>query len=211
MSAEADEAGGAAMQCIEVPAGRLAAVVTSLEMLALPPLREEHVGADLRLHRVARPEISWYREIFRRVGQDWLWFSRLQLDDKELGAILGNPLVEVYSVRQGVGDEGLLELDFRENETCELGFFGLTRALVGKGAGRWLMNRALEIVWSRKVRRFWVHTCTCDHQDAVSFYVRSGFRPFRQHVEITEDPRLTGILPRHVAPHAPIILDGEGD
>jgi GNAT superfamily N-acetyltransferase len=143
--------------------------------------------------------------MFRRVGADWLWFSRLRLKDGELSAILDDPLVEVYTLRKGAADEGLLELDFREPETCELGFFGVTQRLVGTGAGRWLMNRALEIVWSRRIERFWVHTCTLDHQGAVAFYMRSGFTPFRQLVEITDDPRLEGVLPRHAAPHAPII------
>jgi GNAT superfamily N-acetyltransferase len=192
-------------QTIAVPSGKIAVVATSLEMLARPPVREERTRLALTLHHRVRPELGWYRDLFRRVGQDWLWFSRLLMSDEDLGAILGDPLVEVYAVRSGESDEGLLELDFREAETCELSFFGLAPGLVGTGAGRWLMNRALEIVWSHEVRRFWVHTCSLDHPAALSFYMRSGFRPFRQDVEIADDPRLTGTLPRDAAPHVPII------
>jgi hypothetical protein len=32
-----------------------------------------------------------------------------------------------------------------------------------------------------------------------------GFRPFRQQVEIADDPRLDGTAPRGVAKHVPII------
>ena len=102
-------------------------------------------------------------------------------------------------------DEGLLELDFREAGQCELAFFGVTAKLIGSGAGRWLMNRALELAWSRPVARVWVHTCTLDHPSALAFYQRSGFRPFRRQVEIADDPRLDGTVPRHVAKHVPII------
>ena len=70
-------------------------------------------------------------------------------------------------------------------------FFGVTADLIGGGAGRWLMNRALELAWSRQVSRVWVHTCTLDHPSALAFYQRSGFRAFRQQVEIADDPRWT--------------------
>ena len=67
------------------------------------------------------------------------------------------------------------------------------------------MNRAIARAWSRPVRRFWVHTCTFDHPDALSFYLRSGFRAFRREIEISDDPRLTGAMPRNATPHIPII------
>ena len=196
---------GGTVDCVEVPAGRIAAVVTSLEMLAPPALRANKAQLDLRLRRAVRPDLGWYRSLFRRVGQDWLWLSRLRMEDERLGAVLEDPLVEIHALRRGSKDEGLLELDFRTPEACELGFFGLAPDLIGTGAGRWLMNRALEIVWSRPVKRFWIHTCTLDHPDALAFYLRSGFRPFRRHVEIGDDPRLDGTLPRDAASHFPVL------
>jgi GNAT superfamily N-acetyltransferase len=86
-----------------------------------------------------------------------------------------------------------------------LAYFGVTSKLLGSGAGRWLMDRALELAWSRPVERIWVHTCTFDHPAALSFYQRAGFRPFRRQIEIADDPRLDGTAPCHVAKHVPII------
>lgn len=189
----------------DVPAGKLAAIVTYLEMRERPALRPEPSEAPWHLRRVERPEPAWYRTLFRRVGEDWLWFSRLELADEALAAVLADPRVEVYGVQQAGEDEGLLELDFREEGQCELAFFGLTAALHGKGAGRWLMNRALERAWSRPIERLWVHTCTLDHPAALAFYQRSGFRPYRRQVEIADDPRLLGQSPREAAAHVPVI------
>ena len=83
--------------------------------------------------------------------------------------------------------------------------FGVTAKLVGSGAGRWLMNRALELSWSRPVKRVWLHTCTFDHPAALPFYQRAGFRPFWRQVEVADDPRLDGTAPRGVAKHVPVI------
>jgi GNAT superfamily N-acetyltransferase len=188
----------------DVPAGRIAAVVTHLEMTARPALRSDPPG-PWALRRVESPGLDWFRDLYRRVGEEWLWFSRLQMSDADLAVIIHSPLVEVYALVQNGGDEGLLELDFREPDQCELAFFGVTSKLIGSGAGSWLMNCALERAWSRPVSRVWVHTCTLDHPAAVAFYQRSGFRPFRRQVEIADDPRLDGTVRRDAARHVPII------
>jgi len=188
----------------DVPAGKIAGVVTHLEMTERPAPRSDSPG-PWTLRRVETPRLDWYRDLHRHVGAEWLWFSRLQLADAELAAIIQSPLVEVHALVQGGRDEGLLELDFREAGQCELVYFGVTAKLIGSGAARWLMNRALERAWSRTVTRVWVHTCTFDHPAAVAFYQRSGFRAFRRQVEIANDPRLDGTAPRDAARHVPVI------
>jgi len=188
----------------DVPRGKIAAVVTHLEMTERPALARDPFGA-WTLRRVESPEFDWFRDLYRRVGEEWLWFSRLQMTDVELAAIIQSPLMEVYALVHDGRDEALLELDFRERGQCELVSFGVTAKLIGCGAGRWLMNRALELTWSRPVARVWLHTCTFDHPAALAFYQRSGFRPFRRQVEIADDPRLDGRALRSAAKHVPII------
>ena len=188
----------------DVPAGKIAAVVTHLEMTA-PPARRADPPGGWTLRKVDAPSLPWYRDLFRRVGEDWLWFSRARMTDAELAAILYAPGIEVYALVLDGRDEGLLALDFREPGQCELVYFGVTAPLIGTGAARFLMNRALELAWARDIGRVWVHTCTLDHPSAVAFYQRSGFRPFRRQIEIADDPRLDGTAPRNAARHVPII------
>jgi len=188
----------------DVPAGKIAAIVTHLEMTARPAPRPDPAGA-WSLRRVDNPGLDWFRNLYRRVGEEWLWFSRIRMPDAELAARLHAPQLEVYALVDGGRDEGLLELDFRESGQCEIGMFGVTAKLVGTGAGRWLMSRALDIAWSRPVERVWLHTCTFDHPAALAFYQRSGFRAFRRQVEVADDPRLDGTVPRDVARHVPVI------
>jgi GNAT superfamily N-acetyltransferase len=188
-----------------VPAGKLAAVVTSVEMFERPALRPEPASQAWLVRKVVAPTSEWYLALYRRVGGESLWTYRLELPEEELRAILHDPLVEVYTLVHNGTEEGLLELDFRIPEQCELLYFGVSPALQGRGAARWLMNRALELAWSRPLRRFWLHTCSLDHAAALQFYIRTGFRPFKREVEIFDDPRAGGLLPIEAARHVPLL------
>jgi len=193
-----------------LPPGELAAVVTFLEMHA-PPAQEVPPSA-LSLHRVEVPEPAHYRELFRRVGARWLWFSRLIIDDAHLAAIIQHPKVELYSVVDEAACEvGMLELDFREPHECDLAFVGLVPELAGLGHGRWLLAEAVRRAWAPGVRRVHVHTCSLDHPAALAAYVRAGFTPFKRAIERFPDPRLAGYLPRDSAPQVPLLGTEERD
>jgi len=190
----------------DVPPGKVATVVTHLEMRTRAPQRPVPAPKGVSLRRVMDPDLDWYRDLFNRVGgQDWLWFSRLGMTDSALAAIIGNPGVQVWSLDKDGQAQGLLELDFRVPGECELAFFGVTSSMIGTGAGRFLMNAAISCAWDHPISRFHLHTCTLDSPMALPFYRRSGFTPTRQQIEIADDPRLTGGLPETAAPHIPII------
>ena len=200
----------------------LATVVTYLEMTAPPESRSKPpaspaplVGSaaaplaappqDLTVEPWPTPAVAAYRALFRQIGADWLWVSRLVMAEDALAAILYDPAVAVYRLRRGAAIGGLLELDFRQPGQCELAFFGLTPAFIGTGAGRFLMDRAMDLAWRPGIAHVWVHTCTLDSPQALGFYRRSGFVPYKQAVELLPDPRLTGTLPHDAAPHVPLI------
>ena len=66
------------MPLIHVPPNMIATVVTSLEMRERPKARISP-EAPLRLTRWKAPSPDKYRALFRRVGEPWLWFSRLAM------------------------------------------------------------------------------------------------------------------------------------
>ncbi len=193
------------MSLAPVGKGHVAAIVTHLEMRERP--RPAPIPpAPLRLVPWKAPAPDAYRALFRRVGEPWLWFSRLVMGDDALTAIIHDPAVAIFAVTDPRGVEvGLLELDFRSPPDCELAFFGLVPDLNGKGFGKWLMAQARAMAWRKDVERFWVHTCTLDSPAALGFYMKHGFVPFAREVEIFADPRLLGILPRDAAPHVPLL------
>jgi GNAT superfamily N-acetyltransferase len=187
-----------------VPPGKVANVVTFLEMRKRP---EKPVSPELpvSLVRIGPQNLDIYRRLFRDVGEDWLWVSMLEIGDDEVRGILAHPSIETYALRDGDRDIGLLELDFRVPGECEVVYFGIVKDAIGKGTGRFLMNQAIAKAWAQPIERFWLHTCTFDHPAAVGFYRRSGFTPYKLMVEIHDDPRLTGLLPKTAAPHIPLL------
>jgi GNAT superfamily N-acetyltransferase len=191
---------------INVPAGHVGAVVTFLEMTQRPapaPVPE----SPLRLERWQGFDPARYRALFALVGSRWLWFSRLAMDDAELGAKVG----EVHAVVDQEGaDAGLLELDFRTPGLCRIRFLGLAPALAGIGHGRWLFAQTLRLAWAPGVGRVEVHTCSLDHPAALPAYLRAGFRAYARAFESFPDPRLAGLLPRDAAPQIPL-FEGGGD
>ena len=182
----------------------LAAVVTYLEMRTRP--ETEVPPSTLDLKRLSNPTEERYRELFRLIGSPWLWFSRLILDEGKLGAIIGDPNVELFVALDGNGrDVGILELDFREHGQCELAFVGLVPDLSGLGHGRWLLAEAVGRAWREGISRVHVHTCSLDHPAALAAYRRAGFIPYKRAIERFPDPRLLGILPKECAPQVPLL------
>lgn len=187
----------------DVPAGKIAMVVTDLEMSA-PQLRGVPCPEDLTFVRIT-PDVAQYRDLFARVGQDWLWYGRKVISQAVLAEIITDPLVQIYTLVKDGTPEALLELDFRKDGACELAYFGVTAALIGTGAGAYLMDRGIEHAFQGGIDRFHLHTCSNDSPEALGFYLRSGFTPVRRSIEIADDPRLKHGYGRALAPHVPII------
>jgi GNAT superfamily N-acetyltransferase len=118
---------------------------------------------------------------------------------------LHDPAVDVYALSHDGADQGLLEFDRRNFPDIELSFFGVTPALIGKSAGRALLQICLPLAWAHRPQRVWLHTCTADHPAALAFYMKFGFVPYKRAIEIADDPRITGEIPRTAAPYVPII------
>ncbi|MES0870773.1 GNAT family N-acetyltransferase [Pseudovibrio sp. SCP19] len=189
----------------DLPEGKIATVVTHLEMLEKPALKPID-RPDLTLQQADKIDPEAYRTLFRRVGEPWLWFARLVMNNEELEATLNKPTNEFYVAMKDGEPVGMVELNVAKEDEVTLSYFGLVPEAVGGGAGRWLMNHAITQAFSRPtVKRFWLHTCTGDSPQALQFYIRSGFKPFKRAIEVADDPRVLGVLDPASAPHVPFL------
>jgi ribosomal protein S18 acetylase RimI-like enzyme len=188
----------------DLPAGKIASVVTYLEMVA-PPAGGFGDPGEVELDLVPTPDVDWYLGLYARIGEPWLWFSRRVMSPIEVRAIIGDPRVDVYVALKGVDEVGLVELDRRVPGEVEIAFFGVLPEVAGSGVGRRMMAAALRLAFATGPRRVWLHTCTLDHPRALAFYRNAGFTAYRRAIEVVDDPRLTGALPATAAPHVPLI------
>jgi len=189
----------------DLPPGKLAAVVTYLEMRAPRAVEPHPTMSEFAIRRVEKADLDWYRRLFRDIGGPWLWFSRLRMTDDQLRAILHSSQVDVFVLSHNGVDGGLLEFDRRHMPDIEILYFGVAPSLIGKSAGRALLEYCLPLEWAHRPQRIWLHTCTWDHPKALAFYLKAGFVPYKRGLEITDDPRLTGHIARDAAPDVPIL------
>lgn len=187
----------------DLPPGRIANVVTFLEMNEPPA----DAGPDAAVRHVVRPELGAYRALYRRIGEEWLWFSRAVMPDDELAALLARPSTEIHVLEDKGEWLGLAELHRGEPSSgdVEISMFGVVPEATGTGAARRLMRAALAAAWQGPTRRVWLHTCSFDHPAAVRFYRKAGFSPYKFAIEVSRDPRLDGFLRRDAAPHVALI------
>lgn len=178
-----------------LPGGKLKTIVTYLEMYEKPARRmmDPPVQPLLILQAVC-PPVSFYRYLYNTVGEPWLWWERRKLSDDQLRAIIQHPEVEIHVLYVAGVPAGYTELDLRQKPDIEIAYFGLIPEFIGQGLGKYLLEWTIEKAWSFHPKRLWLHTCNLDHPRALSVYQQAGFVPYKEEIEIIDDPRRTGIM-----------------
>lgn len=177
--------------------------ITYLEMTERPNLEDVTVRGA-RLEAPARLSLAEYRALQRAVGERWLWWERLALEDDALAAIIHDPGVEVRRLWAKGAVCGFSEIDRRDPADVEIAFLGLVPGAIGHGLGRALLAATLDAAWTPPARRVWLHTCDHDHPRALAVYQSAGFRIVRVETVAIPDPRLSGLLAPSAGPHVPL-------
>jgi GNAT superfamily N-acetyltransferase len=154
----------------------IATKTTYLQMFSPTEIEIAAPRADLKLSRIVRPTVDFYRRLYREVGSAFHWVDRLVMPEEELRAIIHDDLVDVFVLTAAEEPVGYSELDRRESGEIELAYFGLFRTATGQGLGKYLLNYTLRAAWSHQPRRVWVHTCDLDHPAALPNYLKAGFQ-----------------------------------
>jgi len=186
--------------------GHLSVTITFLEMRdqPRPPPLPQPPGA-LALVRADPPTVSFYRYLYDTVGEPWLWHERRRMGDAELAAAVADPRVEVYVLYVSGTPAGYIEIDRREAPVADLAYFGLVPEFIGLKLGPWLLDWGIRRAWQDGTTILLVNTCTFDHPKALPLYRSMGFEPVREVTRTVRDPRADGVIPRHAAPHVPMV------
>lgn len=189
-----------------LPPGKLRVVVTYLEMTTRPTGPKQRPPVEkVALLRAEHPTVSFYRYLYNTVGEPWLWSERRRVSDEALADVIHDPRVEIMVLYAGGVPAGFAELNRRKAEAVDLSYFGMIPDFIGKKLGPFLLSCAIDAAWSGGAKKLTVNTCTLDHPKALGLYQRMGFAAIRQVTRITDDPRVTGVLPPDAAPQHPIV------
>lgn len=189
----------------DLPPGKIANVTTYFEMRRADFGGPSARAPDVTVRPPPEPSIAWFRTIMRKIGDPWLWTSVALLTDEEITRLIDDPLVDLLVAERDGAEIGAAEINRRQPGEAEVVLFGVLPSATGTGAGRALMDGVLTTTFDAGVDRIWLHTCTHDHPAAVRFYQKCGFTPFKFAIEVMDDPRLSGVLPEHSAPHLALI------
>lgn len=189
--------------------GKLACLVTFLEMTERPAKHRRPAPAGYTLEPVERWDVDAFLDLYREIGWEWLWSSRLLMPRDELEAKLAAPHMRCWCPVKDGRRMGMVEMNLAQPEETEISFFGLVPDAIGGGLGGWMMGEAIELAFARPgLRRLWLHTCHFDSPQALPFYMHMGFRPYARAVEVLDDARLLGRLDKSAGPHVPVIGNG---
>lgn len=189
----------------DIPKGLQATIETTLERSTPPNPNDHPLPPGFAFVRPDLEDVDAFKQLYHAVGDPWLWFGRLTKSDEDIRSILTAPTTILRYLLDSAGlPVGLFEAEQQGEDTLEVVYFGLIPEATGQKLGPAMMEHGVAEAWRPTITRTWLHTCTFDSPAALSFYRRQGFRPVHQRLEIGPDPRLTGGLPRHVAPHIPL-------
>lgn len=157
--------------------------VTYLEMTERPRYGWPHTpnGMTGALLKAENPPVWYFRALYDAVGRDYAWTDLHASEDDEIATWLAGPDVALYSLIDQGWPQGFFLLDWRQEGSCELCYFGLVPSAVGRGLGSWMLRTAILTAWARHgVELLTVNTCTLDHPRALIQYQKHGFTPVKQ-------------------------------
>jgi GNAT superfamily N-acetyltransferase len=157
----------------------LPATVTYLAMHARPSaLPPPAPLLKMAILRAEKPAVHFYRYLYNTIGGPYFWIERRLWSDEKLALLLGDSKLALYVLYASGAPAGMAELDYREEGTAQVAYFGLMPEFVGRRIGPWFLHQALEIAWSEQISRVLVNTCTLDHRKALPTYQRAGFTAY---------------------------------
>jgi GNAT superfamily N-acetyltransferase len=133
-----------------------------------------------------RMNADTYGELYRAIGAQVHWDSRLKMSRLELSALLESPDNKTFLLKERHQIIGLCEFAGLESQTVELTHFGLLPSAYGRGLGFKFLTHCLAQIWARGPKTIWLHTDEWDHPAAQKLYLRAGFSIFKTAMEDPE-------------------------
>jgi len=138
---------------------------------------------DIKIKQLDKPiSVEMYRALYKSVGEELNWLDRIFMDDSVLRTLINNENTFIYHFLMEENIAGYCELVI-ESTHVEILYFGLISDYVGKGYGKYLLNKTIELAWSFNPDCIQLNTCDLDHPNALPTYLKAGFVAYDEMVE----------------------------
>ena len=128
-----------------------------------------------------KKDININKFFYRQVGRDHFWRDRLLWSDKEWMNYINNQNLETGIMKINNDLVGFYEQEFHQDKNeVELIQMGILKEHQGKKLGSFLLKYIIQNIFSRDVKRLWVHTCSLDHKHALNNYLSKGLKVFKE-------------------------------
>ncbi|MHC5159295.1 MAG: GNAT family N-acetyltransferase [Planctomycetota bacterium] len=157
-----------------------AVTITYLEMLAPGWLRAKlNPEPPLRILECVLRQPDLCKFMYQWVGRNWDWKDRLCWSDDQWGAYIADENVRMWLASVQGSIAGYFELVRQAERNIKISYFGLLPECIGKGYGGYMLTEAIRLAWEWDAKRVWVHTCTLDHEGALSNYLARGMKIYK--------------------------------
>lgn len=147
------------------------------------------------IQRASVKRWQFNRFLYKLIGAKWKWTDKLAWADEQWKRYVESDRLHTFVAHHDGALAGYFELNENSGDV-EIAYFGLTPEFIGQGLGGVLLTRALEEAWELEPVRVWVHTCTLDHEAALSNYKARGMRVYKTETETpqTDDEKRKGLI-----------------
>ena len=133
---------------------------------------------DINILKKKNITTALYKKIYRKIGLNYNWISRLKLSEEELKRIIHDNNVDIYFMIKENKVIGFLEMDYRSLKEVKIVHLGVVNSFIGKGYGKKLLKFAIKRSKEIDIRPLILQTNSLDHPRALIFYQKNGFQVY---------------------------------
>ena len=155
-----------------------------LEINSIIELNESRIYPEGYLVELVYPTNFQLNKFFyKNVGKKHKWIDRLVWTETQWINYVSNKNVRTFIFKNKEDLAGFFELIFHpEKREIEIAYFGLLEEYQNKKLGSYLLSEAIKRSFEYSIKRVWLHTCSLDHENALSNYVARGMKIFKTEI-----------------------------
>ena len=152
-----------------------------LELKSLKNFKEvKKPSKDYSVELVNPKDFQLNKFFYKNIGKNCQWVDRLVWTELDWTKYISDEKLSTYILKNKDEIAGYFELIFnKDTKEAEIVYFGILEEYFGKKLGGYLLSEAIKFSFALGSQRIWVHTCSLDHENALTNYLSRGMKIFK--------------------------------